>query len=44
LQEIADIIPDKSRFETLLRGLDVSSYSIRNPIVILKLRLGLGDC
>jgi 5-methyltetrahydropteroyltriglutamate--homocysteine methyltransferase len=38
--EIVDIIPDKSRFETLLRGLDVPAYSIRNPVVVSKLRVG----
>ncbi len=38
--EIVDLIPDKSRFEALLRGLDVPAYSIRNPVVVSKLRLG----
>lgn len=38
--EIVDLVPDKSRFETLLRSLDVPAYSIRNPIVTGRLRLG----
>lgn len=38
--EIVDLVPDKSRYETLLRNLDVPAYSIRNPVVTGRLRLG----
>jgi 5-methyltetrahydropteroyltriglutamate--homocysteine methyltransferase len=38
--EIVDLVPDKSRFEMLLRSLDVPAYSIRNPVVTSKLRVG----
>jgi len=38
--EIVDLVPDKSRFESLLRNLDVPAYSIRNPVVTGRLRLG----
>lgn len=38
--EIIDLAPDKSRFESLLRGLDVPAYSIRSPIVTSKLKVG----
>ncbi len=38
--EIVDIVPDKSRFESLLRSLDVPAYSIRNPVVVSRLRAG----
>ena len=37
--EIVDLIPDKSRFESALRALDVPAYSIRNPIVTSRLRV-----
>lgn len=38
--EIVDLVPDKSRFEFLLRSLDVPAYSIRSPVVTSKLRVG----
>jgi 5-methyltetrahydropteroyltriglutamate--homocysteine methyltransferase len=38
--EIVDLVPDKSRFESILRSLDVPAYSIRNPVVVSKLRVG----
>lgn len=37
--DIIDLIPDKSRFENMLRALDVPAYSIRNPVVISNLRM-----
>ena len=38
--EIVDLVPDRSRFEILLRSLDVPAYSIRNPVVISRLEVG----
>ncbi len=38
--EIVDLVPDKTRFEALLRNLDVPAYSIRNPVVISRLEVG----
>jgi 5-methyltetrahydropteroyltriglutamate--homocysteine methyltransferase len=38
--EIVDLVPDKSRFESLLRSLDVPAYSIRNPVVVSRLSVG----
>jgi 5-methyltetrahydropteroyltriglutamate--homocysteine methyltransferase len=38
--EIVDLVPDKTRFEAILRRLDVPSYSIRNPVVVSKLEVG----
>jgi len=38
--EIVDLVPDKSRFEALLRSLDVPAYSIRNPVVVSRLEIG----
>jgi 5-methyltetrahydropteroyltriglutamate--homocysteine methyltransferase len=38
--EIVDLVPDKSRFESLLRNLDVPAYSIRNPVVVSRLSVG----
>jgi 5-methyltetrahydropteroyltriglutamate--homocysteine methyltransferase len=38
--EIVDLVPDKSRFESILRSLDVPAYSIRNPVVVSKLKVG----
>ncbi len=38
--EIVDLVPDKARFEALLRNLDVPAYSIRNPVVISRLEVG----
>lgn len=40
--EIVDLVPDKARYEALLRALDVPAYSIRNPVVVSKLRPGPG--
>ncbi|HLI46965.1 MAG TPA: cobalamin-independent methionine synthase II family protein [Geobacterales bacterium] len=40
IAEIVDIVPDKSRFEAILRRLDVPAFSIRNPVVTSKLELG----
>jgi len=37
--EIIDLIPDKARFEYMLRSRDVPAYSIRNPIVVSRLKL-----
>lgn len=38
--EIVDLVPDKSRFETVLRSLDVPAFSIRNPVVTSRLEVG----
>lgn len=37
--EILDIMEDKSRFEQILRSLDVPAFSIRTPVAVSKLRL-----
>jgi 5-methyltetrahydropteroyltriglutamate--homocysteine methyltransferase len=39
IADIIDLIPDKLRFENILRALDVPAYAIRNPIVVSKLRM-----
>ncbi len=36
--EIIDLVPDKSRFENVLRALDVPAFSIRNPVVVSRLK------